>query len=589
MRNLTAERREQTTARGTRQRAGRPPRADRAPWCGRWPLWGLTRAPAYGGRLAVGALALMLGVVGRAGAQPSAAPYPGVKASGTGSAPQISAAKRRKQPVVTWVGVDTRDGKTMIFLQSTKPLDIGAPVKSSSDKARVRYRFKLPGAAVHLDNTLRPVDTRYLGGSIRELQIRPSKGGLVLDVHSDSDEAPAFPDGFSDAEGNWVYATPPSSSDEMDPPGGGSGGSKVDGADETFNEGGTPPPSEPHSYGVDPAGPAATLEDGAVHAYAAYGGRRARSVVAGGVAGEGGKVRSLANRKGSIRLSIAPDTRRLLDGVLTRTGRRRGFVLAHIEGSDLGAAVLGELSYAITDNLEIGVLALPLTLAPQVAFGDLETYGRYRLASSRQWELFAHVGARIGVQDFSGLAAGIESRLFLSNYVALDLGVAVDHAFEPGRSTSLYVPAALLVYPARSFYVGPHTSVFYGEFSSVAIPLGVLAGYRIETGGPWHIDVNAAVTSPFFYLQDAPEWLGFKAVQASVGLAFSYNVVEAARRRRYGQGGEVTGETAYSAAAGRAGGRGTFSFTSTNDKRAAEVEGDPQRLRDTEQPPFMEE
>ncbi len=552
--------------------------------CTGWDLMPILMSAPW---IVAGALAFVvaLGLTGTAAAQPSVAPYPGVKASGTGSAPQLGAAKRRKQPVVTWVGVDTRDGGTMVFLQSTKPLTIEAPVESTSDKARVLYRFKIPGAGVHLENTLRPVDARYLGGSIREVQIRRTQGGLVLEVHSDSDMAPGFPGGVSDADGNWVYATPPS----MDgsgplpvPP----GGSAANGTRGMSSAGGG---SAPESYSeADLSEPAATLDDEDVRAYSPYSGRRASAADAGGIAGESGNVRSLANRRGSIRFSVAPDTRRLLDSVFSRTGRRRGFVITHIDGNDLNVAALGELSYAITDDLEVGVLALPLTLAPNVAFGDLEAYGRYRLAASEKWELFAQLGTRIGVQEFWGLAGGLESRFFLGDYIALDLGVAVDHAFEAGRSTSLYVPAAVLVYPTRSLYVGPHTSIFYGGFDSVAIPLGLLAGYRIETGGPWHIDVNAAVTSPFFYLQEAPEWLGFKAVQASVGLAFSYNVVEAARRRRYGTGGEVEGEAAYSAGEGRAEGRGSFSFTSTNDKRAADIEGDRQRLRDSEQPPILE-
>lgn len=470
---------------------------------------------------------------GRAAAQ-TPADYPGVHASGTGSTPQLDRAQKRQGAVVTWVGLERYGAAPVLFLQSTGALQIGKAKSSPSEDGLHRHRYAIAGASTHLKNTSRAVVIAHPDSPLRRVKLSRNGRGLQLDVISRSATAPSFShQAQSKASKLWVSATDAIASDSA-----AFGTAPVPTSPDTLGAAPATTPGAAASETTEPTAPGRSTAGTRALGTSSYNSGARFSPSERSKAPPVSQVPSLTPEEGSLRVSLAPDPRRLLDSTTGAVGRRRGFGLDRLQSGNrtetrVGASI--EIAGTPTEAIEVGGLVVPLLLSPSFQFEDMEFYSRLRMARTEKLELVGQVAVRVGNRNNWGLQGGIEGRYALTDQLAVDFGVSLEERFaddelrveggfiiEEEDVTGFFTPIALLFFPTEATHVGLHTAFATYEFDSYAAPLGLIAGHRLNIAPYKDLGFNIAVSAPRFYTDQ--QGISFDFLQVYGGVAFHWGI-----------------------------------------------------------------
>jgi len=144
--------------------------------------------------------------------------------------------------------------------------------------------------------------------------------------------------------------------------------------------------------------------------------------------------------------------------------------------------------YGVTDNLTVGILAVPLALTPEADYGNPRAYARFRLIKGPV-EVGVALGVTVPVNSGSlGVDVGLVARLFLNKAAYLNIGGTFGINFATGTPLSLSIPVDLGISLSRNLFLtvasGFNIPVLDNDFW--AVPLGAGVGYTLEAanGGP---------------------------------------------------------------------------------------------------------
>jgi hypothetical protein len=185
--------------------------------------------------------------------------------------------------------------------------------------------------------------------------------------------------------------------------------------------------------------------------------------------------RPLVLPKGVLRIDGGP-RRPYPGGQVMPAGQLQVFVN---KGQDVALLSPGA-GYGVIDNLELGAV-WPLLLSPDLDLLDLTAYGRYQLQRGTV-EVAAYAELRIPVQNDLEIAGGVPVYLHLAPNLRLETGGFLRLVF--GDDTNLIVDAPLSVpiQVSPQVFVGPEVAIQIFDFKTVAVPLGVVAGYTLGSG-----------------------------------------------------------------------------------------------------------
>lgn len=153
---------------------------------------------------------------------------------------------------------------------------------------------------------------------------------------------------------------------------------------------------------------------------------------------------------------------------------------------------LGVIGYGVTDDLELGAIALPLQVSPEGHFGDPGAYALYRFVEG-DVEAGGWIEARVPVREESAFTAGASARLLVraSESVRIDGGVSYLVAFrDPEEAMQLGFPVSVAFHSSETFFLGVSTGFDLENFhdsdrANAYIPAGVFLGGTLRgDGGP---------------------------------------------------------------------------------------------------------
>lgn len=197
--------------------------------------------------------------------------------------------------------------------------------------------------------------------------------------------------------------------------------------------------------------------------------------------------RGLTMAPGTVRVDFSNAGFGITDspGIAALGGGSRGLTLGY-NGADLSVALGLGASIGIIENLEAGLMLIPLNLSPNAGFGNMGLYGRYRFVSG-SFELGGQVALTIPTEGGFGLSFGLPMLIRLSDSVRLDTGVVLNLALDPATAVGLGVPLLLAFQISDPFWFGIRTGLNLGNFEAVGdtigVPLGVAAGYSVAMNG----------------------------------------------------------------------------------------------------------
>jgi hypothetical protein len=149
------------------------------------------------------------------------------------------------------------------------------------------------------------------------------------------------------------------------------------------------------------------------------------------------------------------------------------------EGQDLAVLSPGA-GFGVIDDLELGAV-WPLMVSPDLDLLDLSAYGKYQLQRGHV-EVAAYAELRIPVQDDLELAGGIPVNLHLAPNLRLETGGFLRVVFNDDTDFYIDVPLSVPIQVSPVVFVGPEIAIEIVDFNTVALPIGVIAGYTLGTG-----------------------------------------------------------------------------------------------------------
>lgn len=197
--------------------------------------------------------------------------------------------------------------------------------------------------------------------------------------------------------------------------------------------------------------------------------------------------RGLTMAPGTVRIDYSNAGFGITDspGIGALGGGSRGLTLGY-NGSDFTVAMGLGASVGIIENLEAGMMLVPLALSPATDFGNMGFYARYRFMAGN-FELGGQVALTIPTSGGFGLSLGLPALIRLSDTMRLDTGAVVNLTLDPGTAVGLGVPVLLAFQISDPFWFGIRTGLNIGNFEAVGdtigVPLGVAAGYTVAMSG----------------------------------------------------------------------------------------------------------
>lgn len=150
------------------------------------------------------------------------------------------------------------------------------------------------------------------------------------------------------------------------------------------------------------------------------------------------------------------------------------------------------LAYGITDDIELGGLVLPLQVADELDFDDMEAYGRFRFLR-RRFEMGAQVTLQIPVETDFALGLGLPMLAHVGRKARIDTGFELEMIFgeeaDDGDVFSLDVPFAMTWDIGQRGFLGFRTGLYVWNMEDVVIPAGMHGGVVVANGkldiAPW--------------------------------------------------------------------------------------------------------
>lgn len=169
----------------------------------------------------------------------------------------------------------------------------------------------------------------------------------------------------------------------------------------------------------------------------------------------------------------------------------------------------------ITDDIEAGLILLPLQFTPDFEYRDIVLYGQYQFLRG-DIEVGARLEMNIPTQSDFGLAFGLPVLIRATDRIRIDTGLQLAFRFEddfraglfsfhthpmPTRSTS-GVPLIVNFNLLDEFFLGLRTGLSVGDFGnfgdSVSVPFGFQAGYSLGIAQDLLADLALRFEFPFF-------------------------------------------------------------------------------------------
>lgn len=165
-------------------------------------------------------------------------------------------------------------------------------------------------------------------------------------------------------------------------------------------------------------------------------------------------------------------------------------------------SLLADVSYGITDDFEVNILAIPLVLSPDTDYGNPVLSATYRFLRGPV-ELGAYVGILIPVQDGSdfGLTVGLPALLGLNASTKIVTGVYLPISFGDSTVVSLQIPIEFAVNFTPQFFFDVFTGINMYDMDPdfLSVPLGVGLGYTLAASADRPLgDLFARFSFPAF-------------------------------------------------------------------------------------------
>jgi hypothetical protein len=185
--------------------------------------------------------------------------------------------------------------------------------------------------------------------------------------------------------------------------------------------------------------------------------------------------RPLVLPKGVLRIDGGP-RRPYPEGQVMPAGQLQVYVN---QGQDVALLSPGA-GYGVMDGLELGAV-WPLQLSPDLDLLDLTAYGKYQLQRGTV-EVAAYAELRIPVQDDLQIAGGVPVYVHLGPNLRLETGGFLRLVFGDDTNFIVEAPLSVPIQVSPQVFVGPEVAIEILDFKTVAVPLGVIAGYTLGTG-----------------------------------------------------------------------------------------------------------
>ena len=173
--------------------------------------------------------------------------------------------------------------------------------------------------------------------------------------------------------------------------------------------------------------------------------------------------------------------------------------------------------FGITDDFEVGAIALPIRFAPNFGYGNPRVEATYRFLKG-DFEMGARLGINFITLSGAGgvvMEPGLPMLFHLGPSARLDLGVFLPLAFGTGGTIAgvptsassstvvgLRVPVRFTYNIIPEFHIGAETGLGINDFghagSTLYVPLGVVAGYAIPGEKGPLLDLDPYFGFPLF-------------------------------------------------------------------------------------------
>lgn len=243
--------------------------------------------------------------------------------------------------------------------------------------------------------------------------------------------------------------------------------------------------------------------------------------------------RGMVLKTGQIRVDFAPRDFGLLYGGI---GGRGGSVNArgvdipgvHIARTDeFGKQAILRLTlgaaYGIMDDLEAGAVIMPIHIAPDGDFGDIELYGRYRFLTLDNAQIGAQLTVAIPTGTEFAIGTGLPVQLQLG-VARIDTGVELELLFGGDVELDLDIPVAVSLDIADGFFAGVRSGFFAPDFDGLAIPLQGHVGYTLINGKSPFVDLVASFGWPRFIWTGAGDNLDLDTFDVLLGARVFFSV-----------------------------------------------------------------
>jgi hypothetical protein len=164
-------------------------------------------------------------------------------------------------------------------------------------------------------------------------------------------------------------------------------------------------------------------------------------------------------------------------------------------GEDPQFGIKSAVSFGVSDDMEIGAVALDLLLSPAVIYDRPTFYGLARLRRSANYEVAMKSEIMAGVQQRSawGLFVGMQALIRSGKIFRMDVGGYMDFIFGDPRVVNLRIPLEFHFQIRDQAFASAYSAFVLPEFdsSSLQIPLGFGLGYTFESNAHPFCDLRA--------------------------------------------------------------------------------------------------
>jgi|GEM_PF-1650374 len=190
-------------------------------------------------------------------------------------------------------------------------------------------------------------------------------------------------------------------------------------------------------------------------------------------------------------------------------------------------SLLADVSYGITDDFEVNVLAVPLVLSPDTDYGNPVISGTYRFLRSAV-ELAGYVGLTLPVQDGSdfGLTVGMPALFGLTPTTKIVSGIYLPIVFADETVVSLSIPVEFAVNFSPQFFLNIFTGIGMTDLDPdlLSVPLGVGVGYTLPASADRPLgDLFARFSFPSFINGGDGDTIVTDILQFQIGGRFFLN------------------------------------------------------------------